>query len=25
LDGLDFPTRTNGGHCKEYKVWCVQV
>jgi hypothetical protein len=20
LDGLDFPTRTNGGRCKEYKV-----
>ena len=21
LDGVDFPTRTNGSHCKEYKVW----
>jgi hypothetical protein len=21
LDGLEFPTRTNGGRCKEYKVW----
>ncbi len=20
LDGLEFPTRTNGGRCKEYKV-----
>jgi hypothetical protein len=20
LDGLKFPTRTNGGRCKEYKV-----
>ncbi len=21
LDGWEFPTRTNGGRCKEYKVW----
>jgi hypothetical protein len=21
LDGLEFPTHTNGGRCKEYKVW----
>ena len=20
IDGLDFPTRTNGGHCKEYRI-----
>jgi hypothetical protein len=20
IDGLDFPTRTNGSRCKEYKV-----
>jgi hypothetical protein len=20
LDGLEFPTRTNGGQCKEYKM-----
>jgi hypothetical protein len=21
LDNVDFPTRTNGSRCKEYKVW----
>ena len=21
LDGVDFPTCTNGSRCKEYKVW----
>lgn len=21
LDSVDFPTRTNGSHYKEYKVW----